>query len=146
MNTTQEHSHHRHDNQDKATKLSIFLSFLCTIHCILTPILLIFLGMYPSINSSFKILNNPILELSIILLSGLLGIYTMLHGYRHHHHESRPLILFSLGISLFCVHFGLHLLSFSEGINLCISLIGSLFILWSQVLNYRLMNRTKCIH
>ena len=145
MDPIQEHTHHHHDSQDKATKISIFLSLLCTLHCILTPILLVFIGMYPAINASFNVLNNPILELSIILFSGLLGIYTMLHGYKHHHRESKPIILFSIGIFLFCLHFGLHLLLFSEGINLGISLIGSLFILWSQVLNYRLMNRTKCV-
>jgi|GEM_PF-2034947 len=144
MNTTQPPIHHHHESQDKATKVSMFLSLLCTIHCILTPILLVFLGIYPSINATFQILNHPLVEIFIILFSAILGLYTMRHGFKFHHHVSRPIYLFSFGICLFILHFTLHFVGFNEAINLVISLVGSLLILWSQVLNYRLMNRTKC--
>ena len=146
MNQSPEPLNHSHVAHDKTTKISLFLSLLCTIHCVITPILLIFLGIYPSINATFQLLNNPFIELGIILFSGTLGFYTMWHGFKHHHTIKKPLYLFGIGILFFCIHYIFHGFRINEMVNLFFSLTGSVFILWSQVLNYRLMNKTKCIH
>ena len=47
-----------------------------------------------------NILHNFNFELGMILLSFIIGAYSLYHGYKKHHHSYKPIILFSLGIVL----------------------------------------------
>jgi len=75
--------------------LGIATSAACAVHCALVPLAvssLPFLGMAWVDNESF--------EYFMIFLAFSIGMYSLWHGYRKHHHSIFPLVLFAGGISL----------------------------------------------
>jgi hypothetical protein len=75
--------------------LGIAASVACAIHCALLPI---FLSSLPILG--MDIINNPFFEASMIALAAVIGFRSLRHGFRKHHHSKRPIIFFSIGITL----------------------------------------------
>jgi hypothetical protein len=73
-------------------KLGIATSILCAIHCTLLPLFISSLSLW-----GFEILENKAIEYSMIAITFVLGIFSLWHGYRHHHHQRMPLLLFGTG-------------------------------------------------
>ncbi len=73
-------------------KVSFYLSFLCLIHCILTPILV---SLIPFLHSLGNI--GPNSEIIILLIALLIGVGSILHGLKDHYTNKLPLILFIIG-------------------------------------------------
>ena len=85
----------------KIGKISTALSILCAIHCVITPILALFL---PFIDTH----SNGWMEIALIVSVFFLGGSSLLHGYRNHHKKALPGIIFILGMILFIIGLSLH--------------------------------------
>ena len=73
--------------------LGIGASLACAIHCALLPL---FLSSLPILG--INIINNSFFEVLMILIALIIGIYSLSHGYKKHHHKILPLILFTAGM------------------------------------------------
>lgn len=75
--------------------IGISASLACAIHCALLPLFLSSLPLF-----GVNIIHNPYFEAGMVALAFGIGLYSLYHGYRRHHHSLTPLLLFSLGITL----------------------------------------------
>jgi hypothetical protein len=75
--------------------LGITASVACAIHCALLPLFVSSLPLF-----GINIIHNIPFEASMVLLSFLIGSYSFYHGYRKHHHNLLPFLLFSGGLAL----------------------------------------------
>lgn len=72
--------------------LGITASLACAIHCAVLPLFLSSLPLF-----GVNIIENTRFEYGMIGLAFLVGLYSLLHGFRKHHHDFLPLLFFSLG-------------------------------------------------
>ncbi|HMV16026.1 MAG: MerC domain-containing protein [Chitinophagales bacterium] len=86
-----------HKHKHYSEQFTIFLSVLCTIHCIITPILVVVL---PVAGAYFE--QYHWVEYVIIASVFLFGTSSILHGYKHHHHNKIPAFIFFSGLVLLC--------------------------------------------
>ncbi|MFT3826201.1 MAG: MerC domain-containing protein [Chitinophagaceae bacterium] len=107
--------------------MGITASIACAIHCAVLPLLpsgLLLFGM--------DIVENVAFEWFMIFLAFAVGIYALWHGYKKHHRQVLPILLFGIGI-LFLVskqlwhHYQLWLLPFAV-----------IFIVVAHFINFRL--------
>lgn len=75
--------------------LGITTSLACAIHCAVLPLLLSSLPVF-----GINIIDNVSFEYFMIFLAFAIGLYALHHGYRKHHHNSTPLVIFTTGILL----------------------------------------------
>jgi hypothetical protein len=75
--------------------LGIATSVACAIHCAILPLLLSSLPLF-----GINIINNTGFEFLMIFLALCVGLYSLWHGYKKHHHSKRPILLFTTGIIL----------------------------------------------
>ena len=97
------HSHLLH-------KLGLGLSFLCAIHCLAMPFLLVAL---PIVGKQFF---TEEVELTLIFVSLLIGAFVLLKDYKVHENKM-PLVLLGLSSLLVTFHLFIHqhsLLTFSS--------------------------------
>lgn len=89
--------------------LGIAASVACAIHCAILPLVLSSLPLF-----GVNIINNTGFEFLMIGLAFIIGVYSLWHGYRKHHHKFYPVIIFALGISLLFLkqYFHQHFLLF----------------------------------
>lgn len=73
--------------------LGISVSLACAIHCAVLPLLFSSVPLF-----GVNIVNNIYFETFMIILAFAIGIYSLYHGYKKHHHHNIALILFSIGI------------------------------------------------
>ncbi len=90
--------------------LGITTSLACAIHCALLPLILTSLPIF-----GIEIIDNPVFEVGMVALAFSIGIYSLYHGYKKHHHSFKPIIIFSIGflflvLKLFFIQFELWLL------------------------------------
>ncbi len=90
--------------------LGITTSVACAIHCAVLPL---FVSVLPLFGTN--IIHNLAFEAGMVLLAFCIGIYSLYHGFRKHHHNKLPLLLFSAGITLltlklFFIHYANWLL------------------------------------
>lgn len=72
--------------------LGVGTSLACAIHCALLPLFLSSLPLF-----GLNIIENQAFEVGMILLALLIGSYSLYHGYKKHHHNLLPLVVFLLG-------------------------------------------------
>ena len=112
--------------------LGIAASVACAIHCALLPLVLTSLPIL-----GVNIINNIWFELMMILIALFIGIYSLRHGFKKHHHSFQPLIIFLIGfIFLIAKQFSAY-----EFVLLAIAV---LLIIIAHVNNYRLCAKNKC--
>lgn len=75
--------------------LGIAASVACAIHCALLPLVLSSLPLF-----GVNIINNVSFEFFMIGLALVIGVYSLWHGYKKHHHKFYPVVMFTLGILL----------------------------------------------
>lgn len=73
--------------------LGISASLACAIHCALLPLFLQSLPLF-----GFNIIDNLYFELIMILLAAAIGLFSLYHGWKKHHHKKLPILLFTLGM------------------------------------------------
>ncbi len=90
--------------------MGIAASLACAIHCALLPLVLTTLPLFGT-----NLLHNILLETFMVVLAFCIGIYSLYHGYKKHHHSPWPIVVFSTGffflvLKLFFVHYQTWLL------------------------------------
>lgn len=101
------HTVHKHSHYSE--QITVFLSFLCAVHCVATPFLVLFLPMAATFFEQYHWL-----EYIIVLSVFLLGTSSILHGYKEHHQNKIPAYIFFGGLILLAsasvtkLIFGLH--------------------------------------
>ena len=83
--------------------LGITASVACAIHCAVLPLLLTSLPVL-----GVNIIDNLAFEYGMILLALGIGGWSLFHGYRLHHHQRLPLMIFGLGMALLFAKEFLH--------------------------------------
>jgi predicted branched-subunit amino acid permease len=72
--------------------LGIGASLACAIHCALLPLFLSSLPLF-----GVNIINNIGFEVGMITLALCVGSFSLYHGYKKHHHNLMPLVIFFAG-------------------------------------------------
>ena len=75
--------------------LGITASVACAIHCAILPLFVTALPLF-----GINIIHNIAFEAGMLLLALSIGIYSLYHGFRKHHHQKLPLALFIAGLLL----------------------------------------------
>jgi MerC mercury resistance protein len=73
--------------------IGIGTSIACAIHCAVLPLFLTGLSVF-----GVNIIHNLWFESSMILLAGLVGLYSLRHGFTRHHRSPVPFLLFVTGM------------------------------------------------
>jgi UPF0716 family protein affecting phage T7 exclusion len=105
----------------------IATSVACAIHCAVLPLILSSLPLF-----GINIIENQGFELLMIGLAFVVGVYSLYHGRKKHHHSYTPLLLFSAGIVLMVV----KSISQSHALWLLIPAVAA--VIAAHFLNYRL--------
>jgi hypothetical protein len=84
--------------------LGIAASVACAIHCALLPLLLSSLPVL-----GINIINNFWFEVFMIALALLIGVYSLSHGFKKHHQQWLPVLVFAGGIGLLILKQVFHL-------------------------------------
>ena len=74
--------------------LGVGASLACAIHCALLPLFLNSLPLF-----GMNIIHNTGFEIGMIALALCIGVYSLSHGFRKHHHSLVPLSLFITGFA-----------------------------------------------
>ena len=74
--------------------LGIATSIACAIHCAILPLILSSLPLF-----GINIIDNIGFECFMIALAFGIGVFSLWHGYRKHHHSLVPVAVFSAGFS-----------------------------------------------
>jgi len=105
----------------------IATSVACAIHCAVLPLILSSLPLF-----GINIIENQGFELLMIGLAFVVGIYSLYHGRKKHHHSYTPLLLFSAGIVLMIVK------SISQSHALWLLIPAVIAVVTAHFLNYTL--------
>lgn len=73
--------------------LGITTSLACAIHCAVLPLIMSSLPIL-----GINIIENEPFEYFMIALAFVVGCYALTHGFKKHHHNFFPLLIFSAGI------------------------------------------------
>jgi predicted ABC-type exoprotein transport system permease subunit len=124
---------------------SVGLSFLCSIHCIATPIFILFVPFFKNLHE-----YNTYLEILLLLSVLLLGGSSLIHDFRSHHKKALPVILFLIGFlilvsgHLFFHDHSTHEVASSGLDNSSIVIIsGSILLFTGQMIGLYLRNRNN---
>ena len=113
--------------------VGIFTSLLCAIHCALLPVVLPTLSLF-----GIGINHNNFFEWSMIGIAFLVGVYALIHGYKKHHHQILPFIIF-LGGFVFLVA-----KQFFADQKLVLLLLAVFSIITAHLINYKFCTRNQC--
>lgn len=102
-------------------------SLACAIHCAILPLVLSSLPIF-----GVEIIDNIGFEYGMIGLAFCIGAYSLYHGRKKHHHNWRPLLVFSAGILLLVGKMIFHQW------QLWLLIPAVIFIISAHFLNYRL--------
>ena len=105
----------------------IAASVACAIHCAVLPLILSSLPLF-----GINIIENQGFEFLMIALAFVVGVYSLYHGRKKHHHSYYPMVLFAAGISLLFIKSMLH----SHSLMLLLPAVSLVVI--AHFLNYKL--------
>jgi uncharacterized membrane protein YoaK (UPF0700 family) len=105
----------------------IAASVACAIHCAVLPLILSSLPLF-----GINIIENQGFEFLMIALAFIVGVYSLYHGRKKHHHSYYPMVLFAAGISLLFIKSMLH----SHSLMLLLPAVSLVVI--AHYLNYKL--------
>ena len=105
----------------------IAASVACAIHCAVLPLILSSLPLF-----GINIIENQGFEFLMIALAFVVGVYSLYHGRKKHHHSYYPMVLFAAGIRLLFIKSMLH----SHSLMLLLPAVSLVVI--AHYLNYKL--------
>jgi len=105
----------------------IAASVACAIHCAVLPLILSSLPLF-----GINIIENQGFEFIMIALAFIVGVYSLYHGRKKHHHSFYPMLLFAAGISLLFIKSMLH----SHSLMLLLPAVSLVVV--AHYLNYKL--------
>jgi hypothetical protein len=106
--------------------LGIAASIACAIHCALLPLVMTSLPIL-----GINIINNYWFEFFMIILALLIGIYSLSHGFKKHHHKKLPMMIFCAGIAMMFLKQVFHTS------QIWFLIPGMLLIITAHYVNYR---------
>lgn len=115
--------------------LGIAASLACAIHCALLPLILTSLPLFGT-----NIINNAAFEYGMIALALVVGVYSLWHGFKRHHHRYSPLLLFGSGMALLFLKQIFH----QYQLYFLIPAVAS--IVMAHIINFRLCRKDGCRH
>lgn len=128
-----------HNHKHYSEQITVFLSVLCAIHCIITPVLVVLM---PVAAVYFE--QYHWIEYIIVASVFILGTSSILHGYKNHHQNKMPAYIFFGGLMLL---FSAALLRFMFDVHNTsehlISGIGGVASGLGQLYNLKLSNQKK---
>ena len=113
--------------------LGVGTSLACAIHCALLPL---FLTSLPVLG--IEIIDNVAFEYFMIFLALAIGSFSLIHGYRRHHRNYAPVLLFLTGILLLFAKQLWHEYQF------WLLPFAVIFIVSAHVRNFRLSRLSAC--
>jgi hypothetical protein len=113
--------------------LGISASVACAIHCAILPLAISSLPIF-----GINVVNNVAFEYFMILLALAIGSFSLVHGYRRHHRNYIPVLLFVAGILLLFAKQLWHEYQF------WLLPFAVIFIVSAHVRNFRLSRLTNC--
>ena len=113
--------------------LGIATSLACAVHCIVLPLLLTSLPLF-----GINIIHNIYFEWGMIILAFFVGVYALVHGYKTHHKNALPVLLFTAGFLLLITK------QFFLPIESYFLVPAVILIISAHYLNYRLCTKRKC--
>ena len=72
--------------------LGVAASLVCAIHCALLPLVFTSLPIF-----GINVIENTVFEIIMVVLAFAIGICSLYHGWKKHHHNLVPIIVFLLG-------------------------------------------------
>jgi hydrogenase/urease accessory protein HupE len=114
--------------------LGIATSIACAIHCIVLPLTITSLPLF-----GINIVNNVAFEWGMIFVAFAVGVYALWHGYKTHHKNKKPVILFVIGFVLLTAKQFLP-----HTIEHYLVLAAVPFIIAAHYINYKLCRKSKC--
>ena len=105
----------------------IAASVACATHCAVLPLILSSLPLF-----GINIIENQGFEFLMIALAFVVGVYSLYHGRKKHHHSYYPMVLFGAGLSLLFIKSMLH----SHSLMLLLPAVSLVVI--AHYLNYKL--------
>jgi hypothetical protein len=115
--------------------LGIATSIACAIHCAVLPLLLTSLPILGT-----NIIDNEAFEYFMILIAFIIGANALWHGYKRHHHQASPYILFGIGILLLLAK------QFWHEWQLWFLIPAVIAIVYAHFRNYQLCRRANHCH
>ncbi len=115
--------------------LGIAASLACAVHCALLPLILTSLPLFGT-----NIINNAAFEYGMIALALVVGVYSLGHGFKRHHHRYSPLLLFGSGMALLFLKQVFHQYQLYFLIPAVVSIV------MAHIINYRLCRKDGCRH
>lgn len=126
-----EHSGEHSAEHIRYDRLGVFLSALCSVHCLLTPVLVAFA---PALGHYF---NSELVHIILFTLVFPLAIYAFYTSYKEHH-SIRPMSFGVFGIFLLAVELVLHeIFDGQMGWAIWASVFGGLFLAYGHYLNIK---------
>jgi len=115
--------------------LGISATLACAIHCALLPLFVSSLPLF-----GLNIINNRFFESCMIAFAFAIGAYSLVHGYRMHHHKMFPLFILTAGFVF------LILKQFFIQYENWFLIPAVLFIVSAHLTNYRECRQAKHCH
>ncbi len=120
--------------------VAIFLSFVCLLHCLATPVIIL---MLPYLNFGRDDVFHLVMAVTLLIFASV----AFVRGYQRHR-QKRVIVLGSLGVTLLFV--GLFLSSDKMPIRLSpqasVTIMGSVFLIFAHYLNLRRMHPPHHLH
>ena len=111
--------------------IGIAASILCAIHCAFLPVL-------ASVLPALSGVHNLVFEWGMIALAFAVGVYSLRHGYRRHHHSNWPFYLFGLGFALLITK------QFFHDVEIFFLIPAVILIVSAHFRNFKLSQAKKC--
>src|SRR4051812_29884144 len=106
--------------------LGITASVACAIHCAVLPLFFSALPLF-----GVNIIHNLAFEAGMVALAFVIGAWSLIHGYRKHHHRLLPLALFTAGITLLVIKL------FFSHYETWLLAPAVILVIWGHFLNYQ---------
>jgi hypothetical protein len=115
--------------------LGVGASIACAIHCAVLPLLFSSLPLF-----GLDFIQNKFFEYFMIGLAFVIGVYSLSHGFRKHHHRLYPILIFSAG---FLFLLGKEI---NPKLEILFLVIAVTFIISAHYFNYRLCKAATHCH
>lgn len=113
--------------------IGFWTSIACAIHCAFLPFLI---SALPFVGLGF--LDHPWIEYSVFILSFILAVFALSHGYKRHHKNLTPIIMVSIGF----LTIGFGLLWGPENLESFITPIGAVLVGAAHYVNWHKIKRS----
>lgn len=113
--------------------VGIATSILCAIHCLILPLALTSVPLM-----GVNVVHNGWFEWFMIVLAFTVGVYALSHGYKKHHQNKWPLLLFCVGFVLLVYK------QFDKEWEIYFLLPALIFMISAHFVNYRISKKSYC--